>query len=630
MLVSERKRSNCYDYITSQLCGFIKNTISEPWNAAKEIFKIYKKNKVPGIIITFCSLTIFTVLILIVTYLIKPFNSSFGSYNSEIDNLSRQTKHLSVGMYTEVNEKEGFSLPQTRTAKDFLSVYKKTVHLLKPILDGFVGHTSDVTGLTDTNAEGKIKFIDGTSIISSEWIYKKTLYFAVGLLTVLLVSLGVNFIINGEVVKIKDSIYRILLVSFMLVAGRFLMSISIRLVNASNAYFRKDASFTDYILEFVVAIENSISIDNNGIADNLKSLISISTGGIMGIIHSIPILLPLVLILLFLLFISFQFINRFVTLYFLVPLQPLAAVFALYPSTNNININFWRTWFTLLIHQPFFVLGYTVLQSILLDMLKTGPNIAGIVIFLSSLIFLSSINIIVSKIFGDVWVAAHQSLQAGAGLALLANGQSLTRNLMGKSMPSNVEDSNSNSQDQNTSEQSESKESTEPLQTQTNFDTPVVKALKNEGHSIDSLNESGELKVSGDFFAQSLGDGISALYSTKNEALENGADISSLRSVSLSNNPILDSSNTIGMQLYNHQIDRQLISKPDLDKVGPSHINTTKAASPRNIINSMLINRSNNENRNVQGIAVDTAYGKGEPYQKSLQIYMYDKDLNLQ
>ena len=125
------------------------------------------------------------------------------------------------------------------------------------------------------------------------------------------------------------------------------------------------------------------------------------------------------IILLEIIFISLQFIIRYVNLYFLACIFPLAVVFNIHPKTSGININFWKTWITLIIHQPFFILGYVIIQNMLSEMLKTGVSLEQIILFVGMLLFLSSINIIVAKIFGDVFTAVMNNVVAAAGTALI-------------------------------------------------------------------------------------------------------------------------------------------------------------------------------------------------------------------
>jgi hypothetical protein len=75
-------------------------------------------------------------------------------------------------------------------------------------------------------------------------------------------------------------------------------------------------------------------------------------------------------------------------------------------------------WFTFLIQQPAFVLGFAIVSSILGSLLKAhGGSIGTLFLFSGSLIFLGGVNILVGKIFGDGWslvTANYQSMVAGS------------------------------------------------------------------------------------------------------------------------------------------------------------------------------------------------------------------------
>ena len=53
------------------------------------------------------------------------------------------------------------------------------------------------------------------------------------------------------------------------------------------------------------------------------------------------------------------------------------------------------------------------------SMLKSGVSLEQIILFVGMLLFLSTINVIVAKIFGDVFTAITNNIVAAAGTAMI-------------------------------------------------------------------------------------------------------------------------------------------------------------------------------------------------------------------
>jgi len=116
-----------------------------------------------------------------------------------------------------------------------------------------------------------------------------------------------------------------------------------------------------------------------------------------------------------LLFIIMQFILRFISLLFLSLIFPLVIPFILSEKTEGILNNYFKIWFTFLIHQPAFALGYVMVMVIVRSMfLNGGASISLLLIYTGSLFFLGTVNILAARIFADSWVALGASFEAGA------------------------------------------------------------------------------------------------------------------------------------------------------------------------------------------------------------------------
>src|SRR5205823_5166441 len=93
------------------------------------------------------------------------------------------------------------------------------------------------------------------------------------------------------------------------------------------------------------------------------------------------------------LYIVFQAMIRFISLLFLSVKFPLVLTFALSERTENITNTFFKTWFTFLIQQPAFVLGFAIVSSILGSILTVhGGSMGTLFLFSGALIFLGGVN----------------------------------------------------------------------------------------------------------------------------------------------------------------------------------------------------------------------------------------------
>ena len=628
----------------------------------------FKDNKIKVIIISLVSMSILSLALM---FIFISFIHLFPYSKNNVSNISTE-KIIPRGGDTTQSE------DQIKATNTFLDAYDLTIGLLKPLLDNFVGTTADVS------SEGRIQFTDNTSIISPISFYNLSFSLAIGILSLLLVSLGINFMLNEEEINYKSILTRLISVIIFLVAGRLLLSFSIQLINGTNELIRNSAgngaSLTDYMHQFVQSIKAGVPKDeSNNILYALRSGLLFHANNTLGVIQSLPIIIPLILILVMLLFISFQFIFRFISLYFLVVLQPIAAIFLLHDKTRNINSNFWRNWITLLIHQPAFILGYALIQAILLDMLKTGPNFAGIIIFLVSLLFLSTVGVLVGRIFGDAWTAIANTTSSKNALRLVSGGfrylnkeghnfrrnrlKNIGNNPRGKdlsyinnhgrsSLPTLQSSKNLNNKIPKTGSKSLKVIEPTPLNKEGKeikdysfgnheilkdaLGSGISKAAVEKGYSLAptldaNSNQTGIVKYSGSFFKSSNSDGTSTLYTSQKEAIEDGRNPNLIQKIKIKDLPILDTSNRKELSEYNAQISRirsSLISKGQT--IGDTHLKGSGTSSRDRIANAMTIGREVNKMRNIKGIAVQrygTNTSKLTNASRQIQLHVYDEDL---
>ena len=524
-----------------------------------------------------------------------------------------------------------------------LGIFTNSIHLLSPVLDGFVGNTPDVTGFSNNN---QIAFADGGFIQTTESFYNKSFSVALVLLVFLFVVVGVKFITDTEgniesKSALRELLQRFLWIAVFLLAGRMILSLSIQTINAMNNFFQEGTSISTFINTFA----NNLTNTDQG---------TILSSSIFSIF-----VFALILVLFFV--ISLQFIVRFVSLYFLAVIQPLSCIFLLLKETSGIHENFWKNWFTLLIHQPFFILGFALMESILVGSLKGNISLTSLLILLAILLFLTTINVFVSHIFTDVWLATHSNQRAAIGRGLLMGAGGFVagvgsrgiakfakRNFSetGKKQTYFYPDPSAPALDAGMFSRRQT-ETGKPQQNDTKKNSSAkaykkthadlldplksiyAKKIQQEGSSISRITGNDKvLGISGNYFASSQGNGISTLYSSKENAFADGVDSVNLRQVSIDSLPILDTSNYTAKQDYNSRI----VSTAKAKGVSTKDLHLTSTSSPNRIIEGMKIGKAGNLTNQIHGVAVERMPNirnpKGESSSRQIQIYAYDDYLN--
>jgi hypothetical protein len=131
------------------------------------------------------------------------------------------------------------------------------------------------------------------------------------------------------------------------------------------------------------------------------------------ILKSLFYLISLFALLFGLFFIVFQFYFRFISLLFLSILLPIVIPFTLLEQTEKIMKTYLKIWFTFLIHQPAFALGYGIVIIVANSILKSnGASFGVLMLYTSFLFFLGTVNVLVARIFADGWVAIGANLEA--------------------------------------------------------------------------------------------------------------------------------------------------------------------------------------------------------------------------
>lgn len=306
----------------------------------------------------------------------------------------------------------------------FKDSYKKVLETFDPIFLGFISKTPDVTGKSQEFMGGSIFNVLSYSdvVLSDGGRIDSSIKYSSKLMIIVIpsISLLLSIYVFTELLKEGDSklpiyqvIIRVVKTVILLIITPHILSLSIQGANLISKFLMNNGGMLDFLKNFIDQLSNEPS------PDNFLSNLFFGGTSFFGFLQSLPVLIPIMIIVILFIFLAFQFIIRFVQMYFLACIYPLAVLFEVHPKMGSVSRNYWKTWISLLIHQPFFILGYVLVQEMLLQMLKSGPSLVQIIMFVGLLLFLSGINVLVSKIFGDVFTSISQNVLAAAGTSIV-------------------------------------------------------------------------------------------------------------------------------------------------------------------------------------------------------------------
>lgn len=257
---------------------------------------------------------------------------------------------------------------------------------------------------------------------------------SIPILAIVIGWMAMGIINNGDEHAWRSFLTRLMVVVAIYVFTPAILSYSITASNHLCDLFKQGDTFGSFLMDYYAEVNEDnaaqMGIPNISISLTDGILKSLTKSFIEMIIKGITI----VFLLLGLLFIAFQFIQRFAALLFLSIIFPFVIPFGLSPKTENITNSFFRTWFTYLIHQPAFVLGYTIATRIARSAIESAQlNIGILLLYIGFLFFLGSVSTLAARIFGDTWTTLSNNIQAGiASGGLMASTVGMARSTASK------------------------------------------------------------------------------------------------------------------------------------------------------------------------------------------------------
>lgn len=501
----------------------------------------------------------------------------------------------------------------------FINQLKTGINASGVVYDNFISYTPDPTGRStcvvgsswcsfSMHPSANIFFPStNTQIKTTQELTNLLLKIVVPLGFILISMQALNLIVNGENASLKNLLLKSFGILILMLLTPYILSLSILLCNQLTVLILDDNSLTGFLTAFIDGLESNTS--GNAFQDLIMTFLELGNNGSinpLSYLYALPVIVSLGLVMLLLLFISFQFILRFLNLFFLATVYPAALIFGLHPATSGIVKNFWKQWTTFLIQQPVFVLGFVIMHKVLVNMFNEGVTLEALIIFIAMLVFLGSINILAARLWGDVYSAVSQNITSALAASELKStlidkplsyaGKLSTWGNNLNNTPQNIFKSDFGNRDADNQKSNK----TSKLFSDMDSGSLLTKELRGSGYSVIE-KDRGKLQVSGDFFTDTKDKGNSGIaYTTAEDAIKDGVSPTSIERVRLNNVQIQDASNKKMLMRYNENI--RNVAAANAGKAGD--IGLSYKSNDSKVIKSMDIGRSHNLQNNIQGIGV--------------------------
>jgi hypothetical protein len=468
-------------------------------------------------------------------------------------------------------------------ANQTIEVLKNILGGFKNLLNSFVSNTPDVTGISTDRVNFSSGSFDTARVFSS-----KLFELLVPIYVIFLALEGINLVIKSgtnEQTNFNQILKKQLFAIFLLTVTPYILSYSIQGVNAFCQYMLGGKDLTSYLLDFLTKIQDGFT-QNSGNTNTFNipfigdiNAINNPIQTVLDGFRAFFVILPMLLIGLLYILIIGQFVIRFIKLYFLAAIYPIVVIFYASPIKNEYVGNYWNSWIRTLLHQAFFIFGYAIVQNFLLNMLNTGVGLEQIAIFIGSLLFLYNINTFSSEILGgaihrggnmlnsfvadvaggaigaSIFASRLASQSSGSGSGAGSKGSvDLSQGVIGSK--ANQYRYTSAQESKNVSTNASSAKSNSPVSNTKNVpladptQSKQAQTFASQGYSVSSVDPNeGIISVQGKFYAHDEKGGVTTLYNSKQDAIEDRIEPMDLYPVEKAFN-VQDTTNYAGRESF--------------------------------------------------------------------------------
>ena len=535
--------------------------------------------------------------------------------------------------------------PQVRYTNEFTTQNQPStvVTLLKNFINGFDSFLGGFIFYTPDPLANTIVLKDGTELPGITKYRDMFSQIAIPILAIIIAIIAISKFGSDNAQELKSFALRFLVVIIMFITVPYVLSYSIQANNLLVERISTTQTVTTFLSDYLDKAQTQI---DSGTPSDVFGIPSFDISLVSGVLQSlgkfvVQILLfalTFIFLLVGFLYIGFLFVIRFATLLFLGVLYPIIIPFFLSAKTEQVVYSFFRMWFTALIQQPAFVLGFAIATDVFTAILNAkGPSVGMLFFYTGFLFFLGGVNMLVARLFGDSFMAMSNNMQAliatravtspvtsavrdfkrglfGGSVASLA-GQSirdgLDKDKKDKSKEGGGNDSTSTSGSGSASadykalgkltnqqaygDDAEAKKSTIP---------PFSKNIAGQGLKVAMENpKQGVVAISGEAYKyEDKKSGLTSIYSNRTEAIQDGVPEDKLDKISLDKSRFIDMSSFSAASPNPHNYNAMQISKKAGHDLGYAFINDS--APPTKVKHFLDAAKARNDAYGIKGVIV--------------------------
>lgn len=549
-------------------------------------------------------------------------------------------------------------IPQVQWTNDFTVEDKPSViiTLLQNFIQGFDSFMGGFIFYTPDPFGNTIKLKDDTEI-PGVTKYRDIFYqIAIPIAAIAIAVIAITRVGSDNAQELKSFGLRFLITIILFITVPYVLSYSIQFNNLLVEKITTTQQFTGFLDQYLTQSEAEIRAGHESEQYGIPSYDISMTGGVFRSLGKfIAQTFLFILTFLFLLggfvYIGFQFVIRFATLLFLGVLYPIVLPFVLSERTQNIVNTFFKLWFTFLIQQPAFVLGFAIANDIFSSILSAqGPTVGMLFFYTGFLFFLGGVNMLVGRIFGDTWGMFATNMQAAIATRSVTNPltsrlSDFKRGLVGGSMSYGAgnllhekwKKRNLNKETEETSAGGSSGSGTDSSsssythsQKNNSKPSPFTEVLTGRGFQVESENpKQGVVAISGEAYKYDDNKtGLTSIYPTRLEAIQDGVPEKKLETVNLEQDRFIDLSSFKGKNANPHNYNAMQESQKRGKEINYAYIN--EFSPPQRVKHFLEVSQKRNDAFGIQGVIVQRHGAKSsDPIIRMYSYKNHEKRTNI-
>ncbi len=504
--------------------------------------------------------------------------------------------------------------------------------LLKNFIEGFDSILGGLIFYTPDPFTETITLKDGSEIPGVSKYRDMFSQLAIPISAIAIAIIAITKIGSDNVHELKSFGLRFLITIILFITVPTTLSYTIQFNNLLVEKISTTQQFTGFLHDYLDKSEEQIAAGEDSDKFGIPKYDISMTGGVFRslgkfIVQTFLFILTFLFVLGGFVYIGFQFIIRFATMLFLGVLYPIILPFALSERTQNIVNTFFKIWFTFLIQQPAFVLGFAIANDIFTSILTSqGPSVGMLFFYTGFLFFLGGVNMLIGRLFGDTWGMFATNMQAAIATRsvttpITSRLSDFKLGLVGGSMSygaghylnekwkkRNVTtDTDGNPPTNGSSEGgTSSSNNSYPQHTKRNTQQSLfTQVLTGRGLEVQAENQKqGIVSVTGEAYKYDESKiGMSSIYPTRLEALQDGVPEEKLETINLDQERFIDLSSFDKKHHNPHNYNAMQESKKRGKEINYAYVN--KSSPPPKVKHFLEISQERNSALGIQGVIVE-------------------------